>query len=210
MAVTLGGVGCINFEVQALCYIEAGRTPEDRVFMLQFPAGRQAGLFCSNLGPNNNLVTGDSQVGSTGGDIGANPPNGVWCLLTFSADGTTGTSGLYRGTIQSLDGTTVPFSGGGRTKGVEASLQANRFDLNGAAAEFGWAGGIRFAEIRGYNAQRSDVQRQSDLTNLDPTGAVFWWRISNDGGGGVAVTDLTGNGRVPDLIIGSLATGPTI
>lgn len=208
VAMTLGGVGAINFEVQALVLIEGARASQERVFMTQYPAGRQAGLFCSNVAPNN-LVTGDSQVGSTGGEIGSNPDPGVWCLLTFGADGTVAPAGLWSGSCEGLAGA-QPYTEGGRTKGVEDSLQCNRVDLNGGAVEFGFANGIRFAEVRAYPAMRSAAQRQADLTNLDPTGALFWWRFSDAGGGALGVTDRTGNGLVPSLLTGTLAVGPTL
>lgn len=209
LAVALGGVGATNFEVQALVYVEGARVTQNRIFMLQYPAGRQAGLFCSNVDPFN-IHTGDSQVGSVGGFIGANPAVGAWYLMTFSGDGTVAPTGLWQGSIQSLEAGVQAYSAGGRTKGVEDSLTANRVDLNGGAAEFGWTNGIRFAEVRAYNAQRSQAQREADVTNLDPTGAVFWWRFSDNGSGGLAVTDRTGNNLVPGVLTGTLATGPTI
>ena len=206
----LGGTGAINFEVQALVYIDGAYTIEDRVFMLQYNAGRQAGLFVSNLYPAVLLATGDSQVGSSGGSIDAGQSAiGKWCLLTFSGDGTVAPTGLWNGSIESLDGS-IGYTSGGRTKGVESSLECFRVDLNGGGVENGWLNGIRFAEVRGYNAQRTAMQRQADLTNTDPTGAAFWWRFSDDGGGGVAVTDLTGNGIVPFIAGGTLEAGPTI
>lgn len=214
LAVVLGGVGCTNFEVQALVYMEGAYTSEDRVFMLQFAAGRQCGLFVSNLTPSVQLVTGDSQEGSTGGTLRPlDPtlaPQGVWMLLTFSADGLLQPNPLaeYHGSMESLDRTTVTFSSGGRHKGVEDSLTVERFDLNGGTVENGWPNGIRFAEVRGYNAQRDDNQRQLDLTNTDPSGAVFWWRFSDAGGGVLAVTDITGNGNEPDVLVGSAVVGP--
>lgn len=208
MAVTLGGVGAINYEIQALVLIEGARNTQARVFMTQFPASRQCGLFASNVSPFN-LVTGDSQVGSVGGEIGGNPNPGTWCLLTFSADGNPTPTGQWQGSMQALDNS-QPYSQGGRAKGVEASLQVNRVDLNGGAIEFGFTNGIRFAEVRAYNAQRTPAQRAADLTNLDPTGAVFWWRFQDDGVGGLSVIDRTGNGLVPSTLVGTLATGPTL
>lgn len=209
-SIAIGGAnpnGCTNFEIQALVLIEGARTGEDRVFMVQFPASRQCGLFCANTSPFE-LRTGDSQAGSVGGAIGANPVEGEWCFLTFSADGTPGTSGFYRGTIESLDGSTVPFSAGGRTKGVEVSLQGNRADLNGGGVDNGFPAGIRYAHVRAYPAQRSDAQRQADKTRATPEGTeLFWWDFQNDGGVLTAV-DLTGNGILPVLTNATLAAGP--
>jgi hypothetical protein len=210
-AIALGGSnpnGATDFEVQALVYIEGAYTTEDRILMVQFPAGRQAGIFVSNLFPAVGLVVGDSQTGSVGGDFdGGASATGAWCLMTFSADGTPAPTGLWRATLESLDGT-ISFRTGGRTKGVEDSLQGERVDLNGGGVDTGWTNGIRYAEVRAYNAQRSDAQRQLDLTNTDPTGAVFWWRFSDDGMGGVTTTDITGNGLEPTLVGATLETGP--
>lgn len=212
-AIALGGAnpnGATNFEVQALVYIEGAGESQDRVFMVQFPAGRQAGLFCSNVTPAN-LHTGDSQVGSVGGYIGASPGTGKWCLLTFSADGTAGTSGFWDSSVESLDGT-VAYSHGGRTKGVEVSLQGNRVDLNGGGVDFGWANGIRYAEFRAYNgAPRSQAQRSLDLRNTTNfNGALFWFRFANNGSGGVVATDMTGNGNTLTITGGTLAAGPLV
>lgn len=215
--IAIGGVGCINFEIQALVYIEGAPTSEDRVFMVQFPASRQCGLFAANTAPHD-LRTGDSQVGSIGGQMvapedgsAANPPAGVWCFLTFSCDGTTGTSGLMQASVESLDETTRTYAQGGRTKGVEDSLQGNRVDLNGGGRDFGWANGIRYAEVRAYNGQRSQVQRQADKFNTsDTTGALFWWRFSDAGDGSLSVGDLTGNDLIPTIVGGTLEAAPTI
>ena len=213
--IALGGSnpnGATNFEIQGLVYIEGAYTSEDRIFMVQFPASRQAGVFVSNLFPGTPgivLVTGDSQVGSTGGTFdGGVTRTGVWCFITFSADTTPATAGFWRGTIEALDGS-FAFSAGGRTKGVETSLQGNRVDLNGGGVDNGWANGIRYAHVRAYNAQRSDAQRQIDKTRKVPEGGeLFWWDFVSDGGGGVTTNDLTGNGRVPTLNGATLGVGP--
>lgn len=206
----IGGVGATNFEVQALVYLEGARETQDRVFMVQFPASRQAGLFCSNVSPHN-LHAGDSQVGSVGGAIGANPSTGQWCLLTFAADGNNAEKpGEWVVTIQSLDGT-IPYTEGGRTKGVEASLTGERVDLNGGGVDFGWANGIRYAEFRAYDAIRNQSQREADLTNTtDFTDALFWFRFSDDGMGGLSYTDMTGNHQTLDIVNGTLAEGPLV
>lgn len=208
-AVTIGGTGAINFEVQGWVYLEGAHNSQARIFMVQFPASRQAGLFATNVNPFD-IHTGDSQVGQVGGFIGANPAQGEWCFVTFSADGTVATSGLWRGSVECQDGSPA-FTAGGRTKGVESSLTGNAVELNGGADEFGWTNGIRYAEVRAYNAQRTDVQRQADKNNTtDFSGALFWWRFSGNGGGGVTTTDMTGNGRTPTLTSATLATGPTL
>ncbi len=218
-ALTLGGVGCINFEIQALVYIDGARNSEERVFMCQFPASRQAGLFAANTAPHD-LRTGDSQVGSTGGEMldeddssVANPPTGVWCFLTFSCDGVTGTSGLMQASVESLDEVTRPYAQGGRTKGVEDSLQCNRVDLNGGGVPdgAGFANGIRYAEVRAYNAQQSKAQRQADKFNwTDFTDAVFWWRFSDPGDLSLSVGDVSGNNLEPTIVGGTLEFAPIL
>lgn len=209
-ATAIGGTGAINFEVQALVYLEGARNSQERVFMVQFPAGRQSGLFPRNVSPFD-LATGDSQVGTPGGEIGGNPDTGRWCLLTFAADGTVATTGLWDSSMESLDGV-QPYTHGGRTKGVESSLTGNRVDLNGGGVDFGWANGIRYAEFRAYNgAPRSQAQRHADLTNTTNfSGAIFWFRFSDNGSGGVTATDMTGNGNTLTIVNGTLAVGPTL
>ena len=67
------------------------------------------------------------------------------------------------------------------------------------------------AEVRAYNAQRSDAQRQADLTRVVPTGSeLFWWRMQDNGSGGLQVVDITGNGILPVNTGGVLAVGPLI
>jgi hypothetical protein len=47
--------------------------------------------------------------------------------------------------------------------------------------------------------------------STDPTGWDFWWVFSDNGSGGLAVTDATGNNRVPTLTGGTLdAGGPVV
>lgn len=204
---TVGSVGATNFEVQALVYLEGARLPGERIFMVQFPASRQAGLFASQF-DDFPLTVGDSQVGSIGGELTSDPATGKWYLMTFSADGSTAGVGLWKGSIQAVDGS-LGYTTCSKVKGVENSLTGNRIDLNGGGVDDGWTNGIRYAEVRAYASQRSDAQRQADLTNTDPTGALFWWRFT-DNGGAVAVEDRTGNGVLPTIVGATVATGPTL
>lgn len=217
LAATIGSVGATDFEVQAYVSILGARGPEERVFMVQFPAGRQSGLFAAHDSPFD-LVTGDSQVGSVGGEIGSSPSGSRWTFLTYAADSDPAPTGLWDGSLESLDGT-QPYTSGGRAKGVEDSLTGERLDLNGGGANepggpdgHGFAEGIRIAELRFYNGPpRSELQRRADAMNVaDFSEAEAWFRFSDDGDGNVIATDMTGNGYVIEMVGATLANGPSI
>lgn len=203
--IALGGSnpnGATNYELQAWIWLDGPMNANGTILTSRFPASRRAGISVSNLFGSHGdprLVTADSQAGSVGGSIdGLVDSTGRWCFITFSADNTTATTGLWRGTIQSQDGV-IAFTAGGRAKGVENSLQCEGFDLNaGTSGEPRYTNGFRIAELRGYNAQRSDAQRQLDIYSSDTTGAVFWFRFT-DSGGTLTVNDITGNGHTLTL-----------
>lgn len=210
--IALGGSdpnGATNFEVQGLIYLPGARTSQSRVTMVQFPAGRQAGLYCTNTG-GFELCVGDSNAGQVGGNLAAQPASGKWYFFTFSADATAGAGGFFTGTLQSLNDTTLPYTTGQHAKGIETSLQGNRVDLNGGGVDFGWTNGIRYAEVRAYNSQRTAPQRAADITRKTPIGTeLFWWRFSDAGGGVLATTDLM-SGTLPTNTGGVYVAGPTI
>ena len=51
-----------------------------------------------------------------------------------------------------------------------------------------------------------DGHRQS----VDTSGWDFWWVFTDAGGGTLAVSDATGNNRVPTITGGTFATGPVV
>lgn len=217
VSAAIGGTGAIDFTIEALVMIEGDRNENASVFNLLFPAGREAILRCSNLFGDGNsgvggtralLVFGDSQTGTTGA-IEQLVPN-TWYLLTLSGDGAVqGSGGLFRATVQELGESTTLHSNT-RAKGVESSLAGNGLELNGGPSADGWTNGIRYQHVRAYNSYRDASTLQADLTNADPAGAIFWWQFEDDGEGGLAVTDLTGNNILPTLTNGTLTTGPTL
>ena len=211
-ALALGGAnpnGATNFEVQMLIYLPGARTSQSRVTMVQFPAGRQAGLYCTNTGAFE-LCVGDSNAGQVGGNLASQPSAGAWYFVTFSSNATPNPGGTFTGTIQSLNDTSLPYATGSHTNGIENSLQGERVDLNGGGVDFGWTNGIRYAEVRAYNSQRTAPQRAADITRKVPLGTeLFWWRFSDAGGGALGIQDLM-LGTLPTNTGGVYAAGPTI
>lgn len=199
--------GCTNFEFQLLCLIEGARTEEDRIGMVQFPAGRQAGLYCTNTGLFQ-LCVGDSNAGQVGGNLAAQPASGIWFFCTFSADAVAGPGGFFTGTAQSLNDVSLPYTTGTHAKGIETSLQGETIAFNGI--DFGFTNGVRFAEVRCYNSQRTAPQRAQDITRKVPLGTeLFWYRFSDAGGGALGIVDLMG-GSLPTNTGGVYVAGPTI
>jgi len=211
-SMTFGGVGATNFTIQALVYLEGALSSADYVLQGLFPAGRQAILGSNSVFEQYHLSIGDSQTGNSGGALSPQPVTGKWYLMTVSGDGVTGTSGLLRGTMQGLEaGDTLVVQT--RSKGLEASLTSvTGVNINGAgAAGTTSANGVRYQWVRAYNGYRTASALEADRFNSDPTGAVFWWEFTDNGAGGIAVADLTGNGIVPTITGGgTITTGPTI
>lgn len=209
----IGSVGATAFTIEALVYLEGARgSGLDSVFRVDFPAGRSAVLSTNNSFSDYSLTIGDSQTGTTGGVFTPQPNAGEWYLMTFGADGTTGNTGLFRGTIQPLSGGPETFISITRAKGVEASLTATGLALNGGtdnASADGFDNGIRFQYVRAYNSYRTPEQIQASVSSNNSAGALFWWHFT-DNAGAVAVTDATGNARVPTLLNATVATGPVI
>lgn len=211
-SMTFGGVGATNFTIQALVYLEGALSSADYVLQGLFPAGRQAILGSNSVFEQYHLSIGDSQTGNSGGALSPQPVTGKWYLMTVSGDGVTGTSGLLRGTMQGLDAGD-PLVVQTRSKGLEASLTSvTGVNINGAgAAGATSANGVRYQWVRAYNGYRTASALEADRFNSDPTGAVFWWEFTDNGAGGIAVADLTGNGIVPTITGGgTITTGPTL
>lgn len=197
--------------MQALVYVEGGSPAtwsQYQDFMVQNVETIARSIFASTMGS-----FGDQSWAIIGGGTPDNerlagplPVVGYWYLVTLRGDGTTGPSGVVRITAQRLDGT------GGL---VQASAGKEEFSAGSIASstQFGctdapWADGIRIAEMRGYTSYRSDGQIEADLTNADPTGSAFWFRVTDDGAGNPLVTDISGNSLVPTVVGGTLAAGP--
>ena len=215
IAQAIGGIEATNFEIQMLALFMGVPNASARCFMIQYPAGRQAGVFIDNTYPTIGLVTGDSNNGSVGGEISSGPtvpPSGVWFFLTFSAGPLVSPdpNAKWQGSIQSLNDASIPyFQGPGNVKGIENSLTATSFGLGSGGIDTGFANGLLCAEIRAYPFQRTAGQRQADIFRKVPVGTeLFWNRVS--GLGAPVFTDLSGQGRVFTNTAGVGVAGPTI
>lgn len=201
------GGGDAPFTILALAYIEPGTRGDYRNLIANlFDSGRVANLLSDNAFEVHNLSISNNQ-----GDVIPFSPDlasGGWALVSLAGDAGANTAGIFRGTYQELDG-----------PGTLVSVQWDKGDFfgtpDGVAVQLGagntlqgYPSGVRFQWVRAYGAFMSTSEIEDVLTSGDPSGALFWWEFDDNGVGGVAVSDLTGNGIVPTLTGGTLVDGP--
>ena len=194
--------GAANFTMEALVRIDAARSGGRRILTNRYIAGRTASVGSNNIFQQSDLAVGDTQTGWSGTQA-SNPTQGEWYLMTVSAD-TDVTTGQFRATWHRLlGGALVAVS---RAKGF-GMINHEGFEVNGGgAANAGLVMSVQY--VRVYGHQRTLSQIENDLSAVDLTDALFCWVFEDNGSGGVAVRDATGNGRVPTLTGGTLTTGP--
>lgn len=186
---TLGSAGFVNWTVGGWFYV--GNVINSGVWVgVEGTAGRRAFVQYSNGGVPG---LGDSQTGTLGATWDVAPPEDTWFFLVFR--GLPSHPGQYSARWYNADGTL----GGviARTSGVEDSLTVNSIHLNGGA--MGEPGvQLRAQYIRGYNRRLSDAECLAEVTNIDMGTAdlQFFNVFEDNGGGGVAVRDATGNNRL--------------
>jgi hypothetical protein len=213
----IGGPGHVNFTLEMLVYLE-GRTGLASIVEVNHTGnGRTLAIQHDNVFEVYLPSLGDSNTGVGGGatpDWSANPPPlNTWLYMTFRSPNTPG--GMVEASWTTAEGASGTVYYADRANGIEASVQGQRISLNGGGGPAngsgdGIAAGVRYQYVRGktgyVNAAAADAERQSVST----AGWDFWWVFADNGGGGVTVTDATGNGRVPTIVSGTLATGPTV
>lgn len=200
------GAGDEAWTVLGLVYLEPGdRLDYCTIFANLFNSGRVVTLATNNAFGVWPVSISNNQGTTT--PFSTDMSQGTWYLVSLGGDAPAGNLGQFRATYQ-------PLSGGSL---VSVTVQKGEFfstpdgiglQLAGGGDLFGWPDGARFNWVRAYDSFLTESQIEALLDSGDPTGALFWWEFSDNGVGGVAVSDLTGNGLVPTVTDGTLADGP--
>jgi hypothetical protein len=200
------GAGDEAWTVLALVYLEPGdRLDYCTIFANLFNSGRLVTLATNNAFGVWPVSISNNQGTTT--PFSTDMSQGAWYLVSLGGDAPAGNLGQFRATYQ-------PLSGGSL---VSVTVQKGEFfstpdgiglQLAGGGDLFGWPDGARFNWVRAYDSFLTESQIEALLESGDPTGALFWWEFTDNGSGGVAVADLTGNGLVPTVTDGTLADGP--
>jgi hypothetical protein len=204
-----GGNGFTNFVWEMLVYMEAGATePTAHLATVTGVAGRMMQFINDNVFQQNELGFGDSNTGIT--NWASHPPKDTWLYVTLQSPNTAG--GTIRATWRRAEGANPAATvAGTRTNGIEGSVPVVSLTLGGTGGINARDAGTRFQYVRVRTGTRTDNLVESDRSSTDPTGWDFWWIFSDNGAGGLAVTDATGNNRVPTLTGGTLdAGGPVV
>ncbi len=201
--------GANNFTIEALVRFNGPRIGGRRILTNRYVAGRMANLGTHNNFPDYSLAVGDSQTGFSGGQLSAMPPDGEWVFMTLTAD-STADIGNFRASWQGLDTEDVQVAQQ-RVKGLTGALSHVGFEINGGGGVTEGLNNIAYQYVRAYaNDRHAAGQTQTDRNSIDTTGALFWWVFEDNGSGGVAVRDVTGNNRVPAITGGTLVAGPVV
>lgn len=199
--------GGTAFTIVGLVFLPAGsRKDYCTIFANRFTGDRKVTLATNNAFGSWPVSISNNQ-GNTipfGTDMG----QGVWYVVSLAGDGNLNNAGTFRATYQPLDGS-GPL--------VSVTVQKGEFFTNAASIGVqmagggdytGWPAGARYNWVRAYSSYLSTTDLEAQRLNSDPAGALYWWEFSNNGSGGVAVADLTGNSIVPTVTAGTLADGP--
>ena len=205
LAQALLPAGVANFTMEALVRIDGPRAGNKAILTNAYIAGRKTSLGTNGTFEQNYLSVGDTETGWSGGAFATQPTQGEWYFMSFSADGDITASGQVRGTMQPVGGGAIVSAV--RNKGITMLLNHFGFEVNGGGeANAGLSISVQY--VRAFNSQRSMEQIAEDRSGVNADEALFWWVFEDNGSGGVAVRDASGNGRVPTLTGGTLTTGP--
>lgn len=205
LAYAFGGVGFVNFTWEMYAYIESGAAdPTAHLATIIGVAGRTMEFQHDNVFAQNQLGFGDSNSGIS--NWASHPPYDTWLYLTMQSPNTVG--GTIRVTWTVAEGAPSTVYAATRANGIEGSVPVVSLVLGGTNAVNAREAGSRFQYVRVRTGTRTDNLVESDRTSTDPTGWDFWWVFEDNGVGGLAVRDATGNSRVPTLTGGTLSVGP--
>lgn len=201
-----GGNG---YTLEALVYIDAGSPANwgnnDILMQAVFASGRLHVVRSSNDFLNAQIQVHNNTTMNVTRFV---PSSGTLYLLTFSSDTGANMAGMIRATMQEVNNPAAPLLMSIQHKGEffgtvtpMQQLAVGAAGLNGN----GWDTGLRFQWVRCFNTYRTQAQIEADRTSVDPAGSMFWWEFSDNGAGGVAVADLSGNNRPPTYVQGTIA-----
>ncbi len=212
LAITIGSAGGTDFAVAFNAYWEGEENTADVVAFDHSGNGRNARIrgdavfeggepqaFCYGTGPINWTVK---------------PPLNTWCTVVAWFTGAAGASTMHASwaLTEGVDDTWEHTSG---ANGIEGSVTLNRLSINGSGSGAngsgnGYGAGIRIQNLRLLNGTITQEIVEAMRQAVDPTGYAMWLVIDDNGGGGVAQRDASGNGHTWTITGGTLATGPTI
>lgn len=168
-----------------------------QVLSVEGVAGRT--VYLLDLDNTNELTVADSQTGPgtgvwtpQGGGATSSPATGVWYWVTLRGPPTH--PGVFHATYRAAGSpTTYEMT---RANGLENSITVISQYFGGGA---GGGSTIEMQHVRLYNSRLTDQQCIDEQTNFNPTGAVYFLRATDAGGGALALTDRSGNGVTPAI-----------
>lgn len=200
------GTGGTDFTLVAWVYLTA-RTPQAEIFTAEHVASRLALLAHDNVFAQNLPSIGDSNTGFAGGGwaSGQEPPLNTWIRVALR--GSTANPGTFQSDWKGAD-VADPVYSATRANGLEDSVGYVATHLNGGGVGIGST--MRFQYVQLYSTRLNDADTEAAMANIDPgaPNLAAFNVFENNGSGGVAVRDATGNGRVFTLDTPTLAVGP--
>ncbi len=203
----LGAAGHRDFVVEALVYLE-GTASSAQIFGIRHTGnGRSLTVQYNNAFPTPLAGPGDSNTGVT--VFADQPPLNTWLHMTLQCQ-SAGDGSQVRATWTTAEGAAGTRYAATRANGIEGSVQAQATFIGGLALGNGVEAGVRFQFVRGRTGNLANAVVDGHRQDTDTAGWSFWWRFYDNGGGGVAVQDKTGNNRVPAMTGATLAAGPVV
>lgn len=140
---------------------------------------------------------------------------GKWYLMSLTSDSGESLGGILRLTFQEYEGESDPTllvsqQVKGEYFGANNAMQHMAWGAAGLFGSSGWPRGVRMQSMRCYNHVRTDTQLRADRRNTNPAGSLWWWDAVDNGSGGLAFVDRSGNNVAP-VTAGTLelAAGPS-
>lgn len=204
----IGTVGHADLTLEALVYFEGEIGNAIYLGVRHTGNGRALYIQNNNVFEQYDLALGDSQTGLT--TFATPPPLNTWLHVTIQCQTLAG-GDQVRATwtvAEGVEGTRYAVT---RANGIEDSVQAQAIFIGGDAIS-GAAGqpASRYQYVRGRTGYLADAVVDAHRQSVDTSGWDFWWVFTDAGGGTLAVSDATGNNRVPTITGGTFATGPVV
>lgn len=182
-----GDAGFLDWTIAGWLYL--GNTVNNAVpFGVEGIAGRRFLLQFNSSGV---FGLGDTNTGTIGGAFNNAPPAATWFFVVVR--GAITYPGTFTASWYQEDGTLGGTAS--RANGIESSVQPQSFFLNGGNVSTGSS--TRAQYVRAYDRRITDEEMANEFanTNMSTTGLLYYNVFEDNGGGGVAVRDATGNNR---------------
>jgi hypothetical protein len=202
LSFAFGSAGFVEWTTAGWVYLD-NAVNNSSAFVVEGIAGRMALLQFNNSGPVFGI--GDSNTGTIGGAFDVAPPADTWVFMVFR--GVTAHPGTFTAYWYQEDGTLG--GSASRANGIEDSVAPQALHLNGGGITTGLS--MRAQYVRAYGRRLSDgeIATEYSNTNMSTDGLLYYNVFEDNGGGGVAVRDASGNNRVFTLTGATLSVlGP--